>query len=716
MIADKYRLGRMLGEGGMGAVYEAVHVDLQKRVALKLLSPQIATNPTSVKRFKREARAAAAVKHDNVVSVTDTGTDDDGVPFIVMELLEGESLSSLLHRERVLPPEIAVPIIMQILGGLGAAHEQGVVHRDLKPPNIFITKAPDGGYRVKILDFGISKFGADQDKASLTADGGLVGTPQFMAPEQVKARKDVDARADIYAVGVLLYRMLSGKLPFRAKKADELYSQILAGTPKAICHLNPSIDAELDTVVLKAMALRREDRYEDARAFRQALHRVMPEMPADGTIPPGAPAEPSDIDEFQTARTMDAVQVSQGTSEGDRTDEDLMTSASARPSTSFARSDATTSPRELRAAGSMAGRSAIEQAPSVDGQLPEKRRVGPLAAVLGILVVLGVAGGLSWQAGLLGDDHSSSDSADGTVDASAEDAEDSDAVGAQQADADGRVADRDALRFGIREYHGEAEMRRRHQPLVEYLTAQTALPFIIVPRDDFVDMAEALANQMFEFASLSALEFVRAEELVPDLIKLGKPVNARGVDSYQAVILSRAGEDLYQLTDLRNRIFCYVSRNSNSGYRYPRVMLHRQGLNPDEDFSDVRFGTEHPRTLEMLRQGECDAASVYMNIWDEAEDKGSFHIMQTSGPIPNEQYVAHPSVSQEDIDAVQQALSRLTEGSPEALRVFGPHPQREYFAPYEASDHDGLRDLLRYERENDIAVHQRNRRVRDREP
>jgi phosphonate transport system substrate-binding protein len=286
----------------------------------------------------------------------------------------------------------------------------------------------------------------------------------------------------------------------------------------------------------------------------------------------------------------------------------------------------------------------------------------------------------------------------------------------EELEPDARVADREGLRFAIREYHESEETIRRHQPLMQYLTAQTALPFMIVPRDDYVDMASELAEGKFEFALLSAIEFVRAEELVPELVKLGKPVNAGGVDSYQAVILSRAGDGLHQLGDLRGRVFCYVSRHSNSGFRYPRVMLHRAGVNPDRDFDGVRFGDRHPRTLEMLRQGECDAASVYMNIWDEADDKGVFHIMQTSGPVPNEQYVAHPSVAEADLALVRAALDRLTEGSAEAERVFGPHPQREYFAPHEASDHDGLRDLIRYERQHDIVVHQRRRRASDREP
>src|SRR5262245_36845547 len=211
LIGGKYRLGRMIGEGGMGAVYEAEHVELGMTVAIKLLSHAIANDPKALARFRREARATAAIKHDNIVLVTDAGADERG-PFIVMELLQGESLSSVLHRERVLEPAVAVAITQQILAGLVAAHDQKIIHRDLKPANVILVTA-GGATRVKILDFGISKFFSEPEIAGVTMTGELVGTPRFMSPEQASASPDVDHRADLYAVAEMLYLMVTGKYP-----------------------------------------------------------------------------------------------------------------------------------------------------------------------------------------------------------------------------------------------------------------------------------------------------------------------------------------------------------------------------------------------------------------------------------------------------------------------------------------------------------------------
>ncbi len=285
MVGGKYRLGRLLGEGGMGAVYEAEHTGLGVRVAVKLLNEVFTTDPSAVQRFRREARAAAAIRHANVVEVTDTGTDDEtGVPFIVMELLEGESLSSLLRRERVLSPGTAATIVCQILAGLAAAHDKGVIHRDLKPGNILLARAPDGSLMVKLLDFGISKFYESATAVDVTATGAVIGTPRFMAPEQAKGQSDLDARVDIYAVGVLFYRMLTGKLPFAATTQDEVIRLILQGKPVPPRQLRPEIPAELEAVVLKAMATDRDERYPDARGFYLDMQQSIPDLLAGGTI------------------------------------------------------------------------------------------------------------------------------------------------------------------------------------------------------------------------------------------------------------------------------------------------------------------------------------------------------------------------------------------------------------------------------------------------
>lgn len=278
-VAGKYTLGRQIGEGGMGAVYEAEHIGLGTRVAVKLLGESLSDNPTFVKRFQREARAAAAVQHENVVSVTDTGTDEEtGVPYIVMEYLHGESLSAILRRQRLLTAQATAEISAQILRGLAVAHDQNVIHRDLKPGNIFLAKQLDGSSRAKILDFGISKFVGAAMGTNVTVDGTIVGTPNFMAPEQVTGNETIDRRADLYSVGVMMYRMLTGKLPYAGASSQEVYEKILEGRPLHPRHVREGIPDALCDVVMKAMSRRRRDRFSDAKEFLEALYAAVPSL------------------------------------------------------------------------------------------------------------------------------------------------------------------------------------------------------------------------------------------------------------------------------------------------------------------------------------------------------------------------------------------------------------------------------------------------------
>jgi phosphonate transport system substrate-binding protein len=203
------------------------------------------------------------------------------------------------------------------------------------------------------------------------------------------------------------------------------------------------------------------------------------------------------------------------------------------------------------------------------------------------------------------------------------------------------------------------------------------------------------------------LEFVEAEEVLPGLIALGKPVNAGGVSHYESVILVRSESGITSFADLSGRAFCFVSRRSTSGFRAPRVMLRQNGIDPQTDFSDRIFPGNHQGTLERLRRGGCDAASVYRNIWEQAEDTAAFEPLGFFGPIPNEQYVAHPDVEPDLVLQVREALMRLEEGSPAAQRVFGPHPQREYFTPNDPSDHNAARNIRIQERRFDLPVARR---------
>src|ERR1700744_4300557 len=215
LLVGKYRVTRELGRGGMAAVYEAEHVNIGKRVAVKVLAAELANSAIVIERFMREARAAASVKSPYIVEVYDSGRLEDGRPFIAMELLDGESLYDRMARVRLFDPDTTVRIITQVAKGLTKAHAIGIVHRDLKPENIHLCKAEDGEEIAKVLDFGLAKFYSpvktDEKTARLTREGAVFGTPAYMSPEQVKGQGSVDHRADLWALGCMAYECLTGR-------------------------------------------------------------------------------------------------------------------------------------------------------------------------------------------------------------------------------------------------------------------------------------------------------------------------------------------------------------------------------------------------------------------------------------------------------------------------------------------------------------------------
>ena len=225
VLAERYQVLRVIGRGGMGAVYEGSHLGLGKRVAIKVLLQKLAKNQEAIERFHREATNASRIGNDHVADINDIGYTPDGRTFVVMELLEGKTLGRLIQETAPMPAARVVHIIRQVLLGLGAAHDKGVVHRDVKPDNIFLVRAGEDPDYVKILDFGVSKIteGTEQ-QLRLTKTGMVVGTPVYMAPEQAMGAT-VDFRADLYSVGVMFYEMLAGRPPFYAPNYVALMTQ-----------------------------------------------------------------------------------------------------------------------------------------------------------------------------------------------------------------------------------------------------------------------------------------------------------------------------------------------------------------------------------------------------------------------------------------------------------------------------------------------------------
>lgn len=287
-IADRYRIVDLVGTGGMGAVYRGVHLRINKVVAIKVLNPEMVGHPEALSRFEREAKAAAKISHRNVCAATDFGATEDGQFFLVMEYVEGESLEDILQGSGRMDPRRAVAIVEQICQGLERAHDLGIVHRDLKPENIMIVHE-DGGEVVKILDFGIAKITSDagQDEPALTKAGAIYGTPRYMAPEQIVST-NIDARADLYSVGVILFRMLTGVLPFDGQRSYDILQKHLSEDPPSPRAMAPeaAISLPLNHVVLRLLSKRPEQRFQSAGVLREALLTIGRDLEAN-VRPPG---------------------------------------------------------------------------------------------------------------------------------------------------------------------------------------------------------------------------------------------------------------------------------------------------------------------------------------------------------------------------------------------------------------------------------------------
>jgi eukaryotic-like serine/threonine-protein kinase len=271
VVADKYRIERVIGEGGMGIVFAAVHLELDHRVALKIVRDELTEHDEAVERMLREARNSARLRSEHVARVLDVSRLASGAPYIVMEFLEGEDLASHLARYQRLASAEAVTFLLQVCEAVAEAHAADIVHRDLKPENLFLTTRADGAEIVKVLDFGVSKHLSREPEARLTNPRKVLGSPDYMAPEQMRANAPNDVRADIWSLGAVLYELLTGRRPFEAEGIPAICARVLDEEPTPPQSLVEAIPAGLEAVVLRCLRKNPNDRYQRVAELAAAL-------------------------------------------------------------------------------------------------------------------------------------------------------------------------------------------------------------------------------------------------------------------------------------------------------------------------------------------------------------------------------------------------------------------------------------------------------------
>jgi eukaryotic-like serine/threonine-protein kinase len=279
VLAGKYRVDKVLGVGGMGVVVAARHLQLETRVAIKFLLPGMLDSEEAVVRFAREARAAVRITSEHVARVFDVGTLETGAPYIVMEYLEGGDLAEWVRQRGALPIELAIEFVLQACVAVAEAHGLGIVHRDLKPANLFCVRRPDGQLLIKVLDFGISKtinLSGSEPALAMTKTSAMMGSPVYMSPEQMQSPRDVDAQTDLWALGVILYELLTGSVPFKGDTLPEVCIKIATHATPPLRAVRPEVPAQLEAVIGKCLEKHRRNRYRNVGELAVALAEFGP--------------------------------------------------------------------------------------------------------------------------------------------------------------------------------------------------------------------------------------------------------------------------------------------------------------------------------------------------------------------------------------------------------------------------------------------------------
>ena len=390
MVNENVRLIRPLGQGAMGEVWVAQHLTLRTEVAVKFITPELGNKHQDIlTRFEQEAAMAAQIKSPYVVQTFDQGKMSDGTPFIVMELLEGESLQEHIDRVGPLQPSFAVAVVGQMARALGKAHRLGIVHRDIKPDNVFVSNGDDGLF-CKILDFGIAKQTRLPQVGGLTHAGIMIGTPEYMSPEQVMSSKDVDAQADVWAVAVTAYQMLTGELPFEGEAIGDLCVKLLEGRYAPATQVRSELPVALDAFFEKAFCRDVEGRFDSARDLARALRQVFPLAQVDASLfdslDTAQPPKVALLPRHRAATapgSVSAASLLEDSSPGAQLRSERVAEADAPPT------ERDPHPFHQAKTGSLTGSAANRQIPGLD-QGKWGRRVGVALAIVALAMLVGV--------------------------------------------------------------------------------------------------------------------------------------------------------------------------------------------------------------------------------------------------------------------------------------------------------------------------------------
>lgn len=626
VLAGKYKICAVLGEGGMGVVLEAENTVIRRPVAIKILHSNLVSDETTVERFNIEARAAAATGHDHIVEVLDLGSTEDGIPFIVMELLEGINLQKVLKVQGTLEVDRTCRIAVQVLSALSAVHARGIVHRDLKPANIILTKRAGRSDFVKLVDFGISKFReARAERGDLTATGVVLGTPHYMAPEQARGEGQITHLVDLYAVGAIMYRCLSGQVPYRGTNYNQILAKILAQSPVPLEEIRPEIPEPVISLVSKAMAHEPKRRFQSAVEFAQAISSQglaeiviqVTERKTSSTIDPvSSGADPT----FKLA-TPSSLRGAERPSSGTMP---LME----RPRVPSGRTSSVhTSPSLARPRESTASETA--PASSIRSRKVWKRWV--LLSGLALLALLS-----SWLLIRL--------------------------AMRKRSPGSGRAATRDrkpSLTLSFGQYMPRQSVMKAMQEMASYLGSRLDRTIKVLVADEFHQVGRMLATGKVDLAFLSPLLYVQAKKKHPS-IKLLCAIRTKGTSTYQGLVIARADKEINKLEDLKGKSFCWVSRHSTSGYLFPLAMMLERGITPNRDFRREYMTGYHHEALRRIEAGICDAAAVFSDTYFKAKVQGSIktglHVVAATSPIPRDAVCAGKRVEGALLVEIRKAL------------------------------------------------------------